>query len=121
MGPEPSFAAVLRNRLVPNGALQVLAQVADQSAIVQLDIGPFVEPQLRVGADVDCRSPSPSTIGRGEGIVEPDHVAIVSRPNAVSTDDDLARPWCGICTGQMWPLIPVEARSLQVRPESVER
>ena len=23
--------------------------------------------------------------------------------------------------GQMWPLIPVEARSLQVSPESVER
>ena len=86
----PSFAAVLRNRLVSNGALQVFTQIADQGAIVQLDVGSFVEPQLRVGADVDCRAPSPSTIGRGEGVVEPDHVAVVPRPNAVTTDDDLA-------------------------------
>ena len=53
----PSFTAVLRNRLVPDGALQVLAQVANQGAVIQFDVGPFVEPQLWVGADVDSRPP----------------------------------------------------------------
>ena len=85
MGPDQVLPPSCEIALCPMARWQVLAQVADQGAVVQFDVGPFVEPQLRVGADVDCRPPSPSTVSRGEGVVQPNHVSVVPRSHAVGT------------------------------------